>query len=87
MKIEDNKSFDNYELLDSIRKVNNRENSKKAKIINNIHASYYKVNLENIHFMIFDFYKEIFVEVYKNEKLSKIEYLLKTGKNDYNNII
>ena len=87
LKIEDNKSFDNCELLDSIRKVNNRENSKKAKIINNIHTSYYKVNLENIHFMIFDFYKEIFVEGNKNEKVSKIEHLLKTGKNDYNSII
>ena len=86
-KLEENKTIDNYEIMDSIRKVNNRESSKKIKIINNIHTGYYKVNLEKIHFMIFDFYKEIFIEGNKNEKVSKIEHLLKIGKNDYNSII
>ena len=86
-KMEDNKSFDNYEILDSIRKVNNRESSKKIKIINNIHSGYYKVNLEKIQFMVFDFYKEIFIEGNKNEKVSKIEHLLKIGKSDYNSIV
>jgi len=81
------KTKDNNEILDSIRRVNNRESSKKIKIINNIHSSYYKVNIEKIHFMIFDFYKEIFIEGDKNEKVSKIDHLLKIGKNDYNNII
>jgi hypothetical protein len=37
--------------------------------------------------MVFDFYKEIFIEGNKNEKVSKIEHLLKIGKNDYNSII
>ena len=51
---------------------------KKNSIIN----KYYKVNLSKIHFMIFNFDKEMIVEGNKNEKICKIEKIITSIKNE-----
>ena len=79
-KIENNDDFD------SLKKLSNRGASKKNKILNNLNNGYYKVNLNNIHFMIFDFYKGILIEE-NNENISKIEEILKDDKKDTIEII
>ena len=77
--------IENYDDIDSLKKLS-RGATKKNKILNNLNNGYYKVNLNNIHFMIFDFYKGILIED-KNEKISKIEEILKNDKNDTIEII
>ena len=49
-------------------------------------SNYYKVNLSNIHFMIFDFNKDMIVEGDKNEIIFKIDSIINSSKNK-NNII
>ena len=49
-------------------------------------SNYYKVNLSNIHFMIFDFNKDMIVEGDKNEIVFKIDNIINSSKYK-NNII
>ena len=49
-------------------------------------SNYYKVNLSNMHFMIFDFNKDMIVEGDKNEIIYKIDNIINSSKNK-NNII
>ena len=49
-------------------------------------CNYYKVNLSNIHFMIFDFNKDMVVEGNKNEIIFKIDNIINSSKSK-NNII
>jgi hypothetical protein len=79
-KIENNDDFD------SLKKLSKRGTSKKNKILNNLNSSYYKVNLNNIHFMIFDFYKGMLIED-NNENISKIDEILKDDKKETVEII
>ena len=79
--------IENYDDFDSLKKMSNRgTSSKKNKILNNLNSGYYKVNLNNIHFMIFDFYKGILIEN-NNENISKIEEILNDDKKDTIEII
>ena len=54
-----------------------RKISKKNSLINN----FYKVNLNNIHFLKYDFYKDMIVEGNKNEIVSKIESIMMNSNN------
>ena len=56
-----------------IIKRNNKESEKNIKTVN---YNYYKVNLKRIHFLSYDFNKEMIVEN-KNENISKIEKIMK----------
>ena len=49
-------------------------------------SNYYKVNLSNMHFMIFDFNKDMIVDGDKNEIVFKIDNIINSSKNK-NNII
>ena len=51
--------------------------------------SYYKVNIEKekYHFLIFDYYKEIFVEKKNFERISKVETILKQIKKNYSSFL
>ena len=74
------------------------ENQKNKPIAykNDIFNSFYKVNLNKIHFLIYDFNKDIIIDS-SNEKTSKIENIIKNAKqrlsvelkstDDYPNII
>ena len=67
---------------DIIKEINTRMNN-SMEFIN----SYYSVNLssKNIHFLIFDFYKEIFVEQKDFQRLSTVELILRDlQKNNIN---
>ena len=55
--------------------------SKKIQKKNSIINSFYKVNLSNIKYMIFDFYKDMIVEGDKKEIVSKIETIMINSKN------
>ena len=63
-----------------IKEINQISNT--MDYINN----YYSVNLksDNIHFLVFDFYKEIFVEKKDFERLSKIEIILRNLQKNNN---
>ena len=65
--------------------INNMVSSKKIQKKNSLINNYYKVNLNNIHYMIYDFYKDMIVEGNKNEVVSKIETILTNSKNDNSN--
>ena len=52
----------------------------KAKI--KYDFNYYEINLKNIRFLKYDFYKEMIVEVYQNDKLSKMKEILNQIKNN-----
>lgn len=67
---------------DESNKDINKNISTKRIIKNNIlNNSYYKVNLNNIKFMIFDFYKDMLIDGNKKEKTSKIEAIMNNCKN------
>jgi len=82
------KDDNNDKIKKDIIKITNNNNLqaiKKAQgkeMVNN----YYKVNLSNIHFMIFDFNKDMIVEGDKNEIIFKIDSIINSSKNK-NNII
>ena len=59
-----------------IIKRNNKESEKNIKTVN---YNYYKVNLKRIHFLSYDFNKEMIVEN-KNENISKVEEVMKNNK-------
>ena len=59
----------------------NKGVNKKLQNKNNIINSYYKVKLNNIHYMIYDFYKNMIVEGNKNEIVSKVEAIMTNTKN------
>ena len=66
-----------------IKEKNENENNIEHKIntkINNIVRNsgvYYKVNLTNLHYMIYDFNKDSIVEIKENNSFSKIEEIIK----------
>ena len=57
-----------------------QKRSKERDIFNN----YYKVNLNNMHFMIFDFNKDMIVEGSKKEVFLKMENIIHSFKNKEN---
>ena len=69
------------------RNINNiKENINKldnSSIEQDIRNNYYTVNMKHIHFLVFDFYREIFVEKKDIEKAPKIEIILRNLKKDY----
>ena len=54
-------------------KKNDKESGK------NLSYNFYRVNLKKIHFLLYDFNKEMFVEN-KNENISKVEEVMKNNK-------
>ena len=59
----------------------NKGVNKKLQNKNNIINNFYKVKLNNIHYMIYDFYKDMIVEGNKNEIVSKVEAIMTDTKN------
>ena len=49
-----------------------KKNQKKNSLVN----SFYRVNLSNIHYMIYDYYKDMIIEGNKNLIVSKIEQIM-----------
>ena len=74
------------------KKVDINESSKDANSMignstkrlinkNNLSNNYYKVNLSNVHLMVYDFYKDMVVEGNKNDIVSKVEFVMSKDKN------
>ena len=63
----------------------NAQQIKKIQEKNNM-SNYYKVNLSKIHYMIYDFNKDMFIEGKKNEIIAKVDDILNNSKKQ-NNII
>ena len=74
------------------KKVDINESSKDANSMignstkrlinkNNLSNNYYKVNLSNVHLMVYDFYKDMIVEGNKNDIVSKVEFVMSKDKN------
>ena len=56
--------------------------SKKIQKKNSIVNSFYRVNLSNIHYMIYDYYKDMIIEGNKNDIVSKIEKIINPNNKD-----
>ena len=54
--------------------------SKKLQKKTSLMYNFYKVNLNNMHYMIFDFYRDMIIEGNKKEICSKIEHILTNEK-------
>jgi hypothetical protein len=86
--IKEEKEDNNDKIKKDINKITSNYNIqtiKKAQGKEMI-SNYYKVNLSNIRFMIFDFNKEMIVEGNKDEIIFKIDTIINSSKNK-NNII
>ena len=59
----------------------NNSNKKLINNKNNLSNSYFKVNLSNIHYMVYDFYKDMVIDGKKTEVVSKIETIMNNSKN------
>ena len=64
--------------LNNIKGINS---SKKMIIKNNLYGNYYKVNLDNIYYMVYDFYKDMIIDGKKSEITSKMETIINNSKN------
>ena len=71
----------------------NDKNEKDIKIINNIgtkntsyknnsYEEYYKVNIKNIKYVIYDYNKEVLIEGKKDDKKSQVEYIIDSFKSN-----
>ena len=69
-----NKTIQQYD--NNNRNSNSSVNRKTIQKKNSIMNKYYKVNLSKIHFMIFNFDKEMIVEGNKDEKVCKVEKII-----------
>ena len=75
-----------YEIKNHVINEEKVENEDEKIIRKKSFKNYYKVNLDKIKLLKFDFYKEIFVEENdKNEKISKIENILSIEANNLKN--
>ena len=62
----------------------NIENEKNEIKHNNSNHNYYKVNLTKIHFMIYDFHKDLIVENKEKNNISKIDKIIKDLSKEVN---
>ena len=91
-EVKENIEIDDINDKNKSKKSNNENSSlniqqmKKIQTKNYIN-NYYKVYLNNIHYMIYDFNKDMFVEGNKNEIISKVEYILNNSKKQNNIVI
>ena len=68
--------FDHFKYsIDKILFINFKEGNNKNDTLNN----FYRVNLDNIHFSIYDFNKDMVIDN-DFEKISKIENIMKNSK-------
>ena len=74
------KKFDHNE---SLKDGNSNIGGSTKKLINksNLSNNYFKVNLSNVHLMVYDFYKDMIVEGNKNDIVSKVEFVMSNAKN------
>ena len=86
--IKEAKDENNGKIKKDIIKITNNNNLQEIKKAQEkeMISNYYKVNLSNIHFMIFDFNKDMIVEGDKKEIIFKIDNIINSSKNK-NNII
>ena len=80
------KDDNNNKIKNDIIKItsnNNLQTIKKAQGKEMV-SNYYKVNLSNIHFMIFDYNKDMIVEGNKDEIIYKIDNIINSSKNKNN---
>ena len=77
---------DDKENDNSIQNISSSQTVKKNLVKNNLNNSYYKVDLNRIRYMIFDFNRDMIRETNKFEKLSKVEDIINKIKNQ-NNLI
>ena len=71
---------DNDDIFSSYKKEIKKTDYNAVQIKTNLFNDYYKVNLDKIHFLVFDFYKENLMEN-NDQKISKIEDILTNLKN------
>ena len=85
----DNKNQIKIEKEKIIKNIDNKymeqKNIREIKKKNDFN-DYYKIDTSKIKFLIFDFYKEIFIEGDQNEKISKVEVILSNIKNNFSSI-
>ena len=75
------KSIKDPHLLDHLA------NQMKEKSTKSIEYKFYEINLKNIRFMKYDFNKEMIVEVFNFDKVSKMFELMNEIKNNFNKTI
>ena len=80
--VDDEQIKNNIIQLSSNNILHQEKKSKEKDIFN----SYYKVNLNNMHFMIFDFNKDMIIEGNKKEIILKMENIIHSFKNKENAI-
>jgi len=70
---------------ESLKDVNSMIGNSTKRLINksNLTNNYFKVNLSNVHLMVYDFYKDMIVEGNKNDIVSKVENVMSNGKNQF----
>jgi len=71
---------DNFAELSSNNVIYQEKKNKEKNLFN----SYYRVNLNNMHFMIYDFNKDMLVEGNKKEIVLKMENIIHSFKNNDN---
>ena len=80
-KLEKRMINDNKKIIENNNVMNAYLNSKRGQKKNSIIINYYKVNLTKIHYMVYDFYKDMIVEGNKDEIALKMESILANQKN------
>ena len=77
---------ENEQIKNNIIEINSNNilHQQKKNKEKDIFNSYYKVNLNNMHFMIFDFNKDMIVEGNKKEIILKMENIIHSFKNKEN---
>ena len=61
-------------------KIINNIGTKNINYKNNSYEEYYKVNMKNIKYVIYDFSKEVLIEGKKDDKKSQVDYIIDSFK-------
>ena len=71
------------EINESSKDGNSIFGNSTKKLINksSLSNNYFKVNLSNVHLMVYDFYKDMIVEGNKNDIVSKVDHVMSSAKN------
>ena len=73
------KTKDKKKSIISISNLSQQTKKNQTKNNNNT-INFYRVNLNNIHYLIYDFNKDMFIEGNKNEIIIKIDWLINSAK-------
>ena len=81
-KIFNEKEIKNKKIIEIKRSSSINKQVKMFNEKNNMNIKYYEVNLNNIHFMIYDFNKDMLVDGDKNDVNIKIKKILNGSKSN-----